>query len=279
MRSSTVVHDDTGDGAMDSIPTTEAPLLYSLADGIARLRFNRPAQLNTIDVATAEAFAAACRAIEADASVRVVVISGAGRGFGAGGELSAFTSDADRSAVAIIGPMHEGLRILTALDAPVIASLHGVVAGGTLSLALACDLAIAAVGTRFNLAYVNIGSSCDLGASYNLPRLVGLRNALQIALLGETFDAAEALRLGMINKLVPADSLVDETERMAIQFAGAATKAIGHLKRLIRDSANRDLATQFDHELDAFRNNAKNHDFQEGIASFLARRKPAFTGN
>jgi 2-(1,2-epoxy-1,2-dihydrophenyl)acetyl-CoA isomerase len=264
---------------MDSTPKDpQAPVLLTIVDGIARLKLNRPAQLNTLDVATATAFAAACRAIAADASVRVVVLSGEGRGFGAGGALQAFTQDADAAALAIIEPMHAGVKLLTALDAPVVASLHGVVAGGSMSLALACDLAIAAEGTKFNLAYVNIGASCDVSASYHLPRIVGLRNALHIALMGEVFDADEALRLGLVNRVVPADRLVEETEQLAQHLARGATAAMGRIKRLLRASATNDLATQLDLERDAFRDGTRTADFAEGIAAFLARRKPQFVG-
>ena len=264
---------------MDASTALDGPLLFTTTDGIARLTFNRPAQLNTIDIAMAGAFEAACRAIAADGTVRVVVLNGAGRGFGAGGDLSAFRDDATSSAPKVIGPMHAGLGILTTIDAPVIASLHGVVAGGTLSLALACDLAIAADGTRFNLAYVNIGSSCDVSGSYSLPRLVGLRNALGIALLGETFDAAEALRLGLVNKVVPADELVDETEVWVRRFAKGPTLAVGKLKRLMRTSFEHDLVSQLDRERDAFVEGTKTDDFKEGLTAFFERRPPVFKGS
>jgi len=263
---------------MDTTTTHDAPLLFTTTDGVARLTFNRPAQLNTIDIAVAEAFEAACRTIAADRSVRVVVLNGAGRGFGAGGDLSAFRDDPTTTAPKVIGPMHAGLGLLTTIDAPVIASLHGVVAGGALSLALACDLAIAAEGTRFNLAYVNIGSSCDVSGSYSLPRLVGLRNALAIALLGETFDAAEALRLGLVNKVVAADALVDATEAWVQRFATGPTLALGRLKRLMRTSFEHDLASQLDRERDAFVDGTKTDDFKEGLAAFFARRPPVFAG-
>jgi 2-(1,2-epoxy-1,2-dihydrophenyl)acetyl-CoA isomerase len=263
---------------MDTTTKHDAPLLFTTTEGVARLTFNRPAQLNTIDIAMAEAFETACRAIAADRSVRVVVLNGAGRSFGAGGDLSAFRDDPTTTAPQVMEPMHAGLRLLTTIDAPVIASLHGVVAGGALSLALACDLAIAAEGTRFNLAYVNIGSSCDVSGSYSLPRLVGLRNALAIALLGETFDAAEALRLGLVNKVVAADALVDATETWVRRFATGPTLALGRLKRLMRTSFEHDLASQLDRERDAFVEGTKTADFKEGLAAFFARRPAVFSG-
>lgn len=254
------------------------PLLFTRTDGIARLRFNRARHLNTIDSTLADAFVAACRAIAADPSVRVVVISGEGRGFGAGGDLAAIRSGGEAAAAALIGPMHEAVRILTALDAPVLASLHGVVAGGSMSLALACDLAIAADDTKFNLAYVNIGSSCDLSSSWHLPRTVGLRKALEIALLSETIDATEALRLGLVNRVVAADRLVEETDALATRLASGATLALGRMKRLMRASFDNDLATQLDRESTEFRASTHTHDFDEALTAFFDKRKPRFEG-
>jgi 2-(1,2-epoxy-1,2-dihydrophenyl)acetyl-CoA isomerase len=117
-----------------------------------------------------------------------------------------------------------------------------------------------------------------VSASYNLPRMVGLRNALHIALMGETFDAAEAHRLGLVNRVVPADKLVEETDRMATHLAAGATLAMGRLKRLLRASATNDLATQLDLERDAFRVGTQTEDFREGLDAFFARRKPVFKG-
>ena len=257
---------------------TPTPLSFTRADGIARLRFNRPQQLNTLDIATAESFVAACREIAADPSVRVVVISGEGRGFGAGGDLASFRTGAEAAATVLIDRMHEAVRILVALDAPVLASLHGVVAGGSMSLAMACDLAIAAEGTKFNLAYINIGTSSDLSSSWHLPRAVGLRKALEIALLSETFDAAEALRLGLVNRVVAADKLAEETDLLAKRLADGPTLALGRMKRLMRASFANDLATQLDLESEAFRASTHTHDFNEALDAFFGKRKPRFEG-
>lgn len=257
---------------------TRPPLLFTRADGIARLRINRPQQLNTIDAMLAQAFVAACREIAADPSVRVVVVSGEGRGFGAGGDLSAMKIGGEAAAAALIEPMHEAVKILVALDAPVLASLHGIVAGGSLSLALACDLAIAADNTKFNLAYINIGTSSDLSSSWHLPRAVGLRKALEIALLSETFDAAEALRLGLVNRVVAADRLAGETEILAKRLAAGPTLALGRMKRLMRASLQNDLATQLDLESTEFRASTRTHDFNEALTAFFDKRKPLFEG-
>lgn len=259
-------------------PSDTAPVLSTRNGAVVQLQFNRPQQLNTLDVATAEAFLAACQAVAADDTVRAVVLCGAGRGFGAGGDLASFRTDPGAAAMAVINPMHQAVQLLSQLNAPVIASLHGVVAGGSLSLAMACDLAIAAEGTKFNLAYVNVAANCDVSGSWHLPRLVGLRNAMQIALLGETFLADEALRLGLVNRVVPADQLVAETDRLAQRLAAGPTLAIGRMKRLLRMSLNNDLPTQLDAERDCFKASTQTHDFTEALDAFFNKRSPLFEG-
>lgn len=255
-----------------------ATVVTSIDRGVALLSFERPEAMNALDVPTATAFHAGCRAIAADASVRAVLVRGAGRSFGAGGDLAAMRVDAASVADALIEHLHGGLLLLAALDAPVIAALHGAVAGGSLSLALGCDLAIAAEGTKFNLAYGRIGASCDGSSSWHLPRLVGLRKAMEIALLSEPFDAAEALRLGIVNRVVPADALHAESMALAQRLAAGPTLAYGRMKRLLRASFERDLPGQLDAEREAFVAGTRTHDFAEGLAAFFERRPAVFEG-
>lgn len=253
-------------------------VLMTREDGVTTLSVNRPAALNALDVATARAFLAACQSLASDLQLRVVVLRGEGKAFGAGGDIAALQANPAATANELIACLHEAVLLLTRLDAPVIASLHGVVAGGSLSLAMACDLAIAAEGTRFNLAYANLGASCDLSGSWHLPRLVGLRNAMQIALLSDTFDAAEALRLGLVNRVVPDARLQDETQALAQRLATGPTRAYGHMKRLLRQSFDHDLPTQLGAEREAFEACTQTADFAEGVDAFRGRRRPVFAG-
>ncbi|MBK4737671.1 enoyl-CoA hydratase/isomerase family protein [Noviherbaspirillum pedocola] len=261
-----------------SASDTDTPLHYWRDGSVAHIRFNRPSVLNAIDIPTAHAFLDACRSAHDDASVRAVVISGEGRAFVAGGDLAALAHDPVETAREIIAAMHGGIALLAAMQAPVLASLHGVVAGGGLGIALACDLAIAAEGTRFKLAYVNIGASADCGTSWALPRLVGMRKAMEIALLGETFDAEEALRLGLVNRVVPAERLQEETARLVQRLADGPTLALGRLKHAIRASHNRDLEAQLDAEAADFIACASSRDFVEGVSAFRDKRLAGFEG-
>jgi 2-(1,2-epoxy-1,2-dihydrophenyl)acetyl-CoA isomerase len=261
-----------------SIATTSLPVLLEREGAIARIRFNRPDVLNAADRALALAFRDACCAIAADPSVRVVVLSGAGRAFMAGGDIAQFRGDPGSVPETLIDPLHEGLLCLSRLQAPVLASLHGVVAGAGLSLALGCDLAIAADSTRFTFAYTKLATSCDLGGSWHLPRLVGQRRALEIALLCEPVDADRALTLGLVNRVVPGICLESATQHLALQLAAGAPVAQGQVKRLLRDAWSRDLPAQLDAERSAFAHCATTHDFSEGVSAFLGKRAPVFHG-
>lgn len=246
--------------------------------GIARIVFNRPEQLNAINVDTAKAFDKACEAIEHDSTVRVVVISGEGTSFGVGGDLRSFTASPQTTALEIIKPMHRGLLRLTQMAAPILASLHGNVSGGSMSLAMACDIAIASSDTRFNLAYVNVAASCDVGGSWHLARLVGMRRAMEIALLSPTLNAEDALRLGLVNQVVPASEITEATNQLAMRLENGPTAAYGRIKRLIRASQLNDLPTQLDLEKDGFYESAGTADFKDALQAFFERRPPQFNG-
>ncbi|HWT21259.1 MAG TPA: enoyl-CoA hydratase-related protein [Variovorax sp.] len=257
----------------------EGPVLCWRDGAVAHLRFNRPQALNAIDVAMASAFLGACEAIAVDPKVRAVWISGEGRAFMAGGDIAAMGSNPVGVAEELIAGMHGGLRFLAELDAPVVASVQGAVAGGGLGLLLGgADLIVAADGTRFGVAYPLIGASCDCSTSWSLPRIVGLHRALELALLADNIDAAEAQRLGLCNRVVPAAELESETRRLVDRVAAGPTLAYGRLRRLIRESHNASFREQLDAEALCFRQCAATRDFSEGAAAFLEKRRPSFEG-
>jgi 2-(1,2-epoxy-1,2-dihydrophenyl)acetyl-CoA isomerase len=261
-----------------NMPPSKSIVLARDGSGIAHVVFDRPEAMNAIDVTTARRFRQICEELASDRGLRVVVLRGNGRCFGSGGDVASMRDDPEPVIDELIGEMNVAMGLLGQLDAPVVASLHGVVAGGSLSLSLGCDLAIAAEGTRFNLAYSNLGTCCDLSGTWSLPRIVGLRKALELALLSEPFDAAEALRLGIVNLVVRADALEAETLALAQRLASGATRAYGQIRRLMRASFETPLADQLHAEREAFKACTRTEDFQGGVAAFLDKRKPLFTG-
>jgi 2-(1,2-epoxy-1,2-dihydrophenyl)acetyl-CoA isomerase len=257
------------------------PVLVSDKGAVRTLTLNRPERMNALDGAMADAFLAAAQAASADEAVRCVVLRGAGKGFFAGGDVAEFVEHGDdvgTFAGDLIDRYHPTIECLRAMEKPVVAGLHGPVAGAGLSLAMAADLAIAHEGTVFSLAYTAIGASPDGGSTYFLPRIVGQRRALEIALLSDRFDAARALELGLVNRVVPGDAFEAELDALAVRLASGPTRAYGRVKRLIEQSVTNDLTAQLAAERAAFMEGAETRDFREGIGAFTAKRKPDFSG-
>jgi len=259
----------------------DAPLILEADGPVATITLNRPKSLNALDVPMAEALEAAVLTLQHKPDLRVIVLKGAGRGFMAGGDLAQIQralTEGPALVDAIMQPLHRTLVKLASLPQPVLASLHGPVAGAGMSVAMAADLAIAADDAKFTLAYARVGTSIDGSGSWHLPRLVGLRKALEIALLADTIDAHEALRLHLVNQVVPAAELAAATTALAQRLAAGPTQAYGRIKRLLRESAERDLPAQLDAERAAFHQSMKTDDFREGIAAFLGKRPPTYQG-
>lgn len=257
-----------------------APVELSVADGIAALRFVRPERLNALDVPTAEAFRDAVAAALDDPAARVLLVSSEGRAFMAGGDLAAMRDPRTRGEVVprIIGPIHDALKQLEAGDLPVVCAAQGAVAGAGLSILAGADLAVASEDARFSTAYVGIGATPDCGGTWALPRLVGVRRALELFLLGEPVDASEALRIGLVNRVVPPGALASEAQAIAARLAAGPPLAQGRIRRLVRAALDRPLADQLDAEEESFRASAATADFTEGLEAFFARRPPRFEG-
>lgn len=252
---------------------------------IATIALNRPEALNALDQEMTLELSEATSLVEADASVRCVVLKGSGDHFMAGGDIKFFLHDLEQPPEArkigferMIGEVHASITRLRRMPKPVIASVRGAVAGFGLSLMSACDLAIAADNSYFTLAYCHIGTSPDGGSTYALPRLVGVKQAMEIALLGDRFDAERALQLGIVNRVVPLAELEATTQSLAQRLAQGPTAVYGRTKRLINESLNRNLSEQLQAEQDSFGASAAAPDFAEGVRAFVAKRKPNFTG-
>jgi 2-(1,2-epoxy-1,2-dihydrophenyl)acetyl-CoA isomerase len=260
-----------------------APLVMSRERAIVTLTLNRPDALNALDRSLMEALTDAIARVASDDSVRVLVIAGAGRHFMAGGDLRYFESELARPEAErtpffrdLLARLHAAVETLARMPQIAIAQVHGAVAGFGLSLMCACDLAIAGDDAYFSAAYRHVALTPDGGATYALPRLVGVRKAMEILLLAERFDATEALRLGLVNRVVPNDQLAGTVDRLAGALAQGPALALRNTKRLVRASLERTLSEQLDAEAASFAACAASEDFAEGLAAFFARRPAKF---
>lgn len=247
--------------------------------GVLTLTLNRPEVLNGLTDNVLDAIADGCRAAATDDEVRVVVITGAGSGFCSGQDLRAGLENGDTDVRSHLRDHYVPMiRSIRELEKPVIASVNGVAAGAGMSLALACDFRIAAESATFIQAFVRVGLVPDAGSSYFLPRLVGTAKALEMTMLGETVDSAEALRIGMINKVVADADLPKATTEFAARLARGPRSA-GLIKKLIGSSLDNDLGAQLQREEEAQSEAAQSADFTEGVAAFMGKRPAQFTGH
>ncbi len=257
-------------------------ILFSIEAGAARLTLNRPDRLNSFTAHMHGEVARALSAVEADASVRALLITGAGRGFCAGQDLS------DRAVApgeggADLGESLENrynplVRRLTALPMPVVCAVNGVAAGAGANIALAADIVIAAKSAKFIQSFANIGLVPDSGGTWTLPRLAGQARALGLALTGEPLPAETAAQWGLIWKCVEDDQLANEANALIEKFAAAPTRGLAAAKDAIRTASSRTLDEQLDLERDMQRKLGRTDDYREGVDAFLNKRKPAFKG-
>lgn len=260
--------------------TGSKSVLFEVRDGVAHITLNRPEQMNVINPELLAAFREAVNAC-ADPGVGAVLLTAGGKNFCGGGEIQYFAGLGDGIGAAIrelATDFHVCVSRLIRLEVPVIAAVQGAAAGGGLSLACAADLIVAADTAKFSVAYSAIGFSVDGGLSYSLPRIVGLRKALDLALTNRRVSAAEALELGIISEVVPELELADRANALAVQLAAGPRLAQGRIKALFRHSLNETLETQLDYETQAISAAAASADGREGVAAFLDKRKPKFGG-
>ena len=256
-------------------------ILFEVDQGVARITLNRPDVLNSIHTAMSgeiqEALAHAARERE----IRAVLLTGMGRGFCAGQDLDEVrpggtVNDFAAHARNAYTPIVRGLR---ALEKPVICAVNGVAAGAGANLALACDLVLAAEEATFVQVFAKIGLVPDTGGSFFLPRLVGMARATALAMLAEKITAAQAVEIGLIYRACPAASLAEEASKLAVHLATQPTLGLGLTKRLLNASWVNDLETQLELEAECQGAAGRSADYAEGVAAFLAKRKPVFTGH
>lgn len=254
--------------------------LWSVEDGIGRLTFNRPDHANSIGSASRDDMVEAVDRIAASAA-RVVVLSGEGKIFCAGGDIGEFLANKDRIEPLIgdvIGYVHATIQTLAKLPVPVISALNGPVGGAGIGYALCADFVLAADTVKLRGGYCGIGLSPDGGASYFLTRRVGAAKAKQIFMLNRPLSAADCLRLGIVDEVHPADQLGAAVDRLARELACGPAGSYARTKRLCDAAFANDLATHLDLEAALMRQSALSADFQEGIAAFRDKRAPRFAG-
>lgn len=256
-------------------------ILFTLEDGVARLTLNRPDRLNSFTGQMHADVSDALSRVESDGA-RVLLLTGAGRGFCAGQDLGDRAVSPGGAGVDLGESLENRynplVRRLTALPMPVVCAVNGVAAGAGANLALACDIVIAARSAKFIQSFANIGLLPDSGGTWQLPRLVGQARALGLALTGHALPAEQALHWGMIWACVDDALLATEVESLVRSLAAAPTAGLAATKAAMRASWGRSLDDALDHERDTQRLLGRTDDYAEGVAAFLAKRKPNFTG-
>jgi enoyl-CoA hydratase/carnithine racemase len=263
-----------------------ADLLYEKRDGVAVVTLNRPERLNAISIPMLDALGEALRDADRDRDVRAVVLTGAGRGFCSGLDLKDAAAGTGIGGAALgpaSGGMHLGTRdlpttILHQVDVPVLCAINGPAAGYGLDLALGCDIRLMSDAAKLLPGFAKRGIVPESGGTWYLPRLVGWARACEIGFLGDDVLPDRALALGLVNAVVPAAELLAETHRWAAKIAANAPLAIRAMKRLYRHGLGEDFEAHSHHVLMQLMQLFRSADFQEGIASFVERRPPAFTG-
>lgn len=254
----------------------------SVSDGAATLTLNRPDRLNSFTVEMHEEMQDALTQIETDKSIRALLLTGKGRGFCAGQDLSdravapgSESVDLGHSCETYWNPM---VRRLSEMPIPVICAVNGVAAGAGANVALACDIVLASKSAKFIQSFANIGLIPDSGGSWVLPRLIGQARAMAITLTGEPIKAEKAENWGMIYKAVDDDELMQEATNLATRLAKGPTRGLAETKKRIRESSLNTLQQELDLERDAMRELGYSNDYAEGVAAFMEKRKPTFTG-
>ena len=255
----------------------------SANEGVAVVELNRPEAYNALNPEMARELRQAIDGTARDDAVRCVIIRGAGQNFMAGGDLKAFHSilakgPGQRKAEIekLFPDVNATILAVRRMPKPVIASVRGAAAGFGVSLMAACDLTIAAEDSVFSIAYRHIGLSPDGGLTWFLPRLVGLRRATEMVLLGEEFDAATAHSIGLVNRVVPPSTLETETQDWARQFVSGPALALGHAKTLLNAASEATLEAQLTLEKECFVDCFGTADCREGVTAFIEKRPPRF---
>jgi 2-(1,2-epoxy-1,2-dihydrophenyl)acetyl-CoA isomerase len=253
-------------------------IILEVSNGIARLTLNRPEVFNAFNEQQSTEVTDALKQCEKDQSVRVLVITGAGKAFCSGQDLKAIAGSKRSLSESLYKRYNPMIRAIRNLKVPVICRLNGVAAGAGCSMALACDFIIASENASLIEVFINVGLVLDSGSSYFLPRLVGSARAFELATMGTKVSAQQAFEWGMVNKVVKTEDLDAEVEKVATYYSKAPTKAIGLIKKMLNKSFQSDLDTMLEYEAYCQEIAGRSDDYREGVAAFIEKRKPDFSG-
>lgn len=254
-------------------------LLCNEEGGVGVITLNRPGAMNAITAGMLEELGDALEEAERDESVRALVLTGAGRAFCAGQDVGVLSEGKREDLVALLRDKYTPVLLkLYGIEKPVIAAINGAALGSGCNLALACDFRIASEQASLGEVFVSIGAGPDTGCSYFLPRLVGMARAAELIYTGRIIDAGEAERLGLVNKVVPPEKLMDDAMAFAARLAKGPTRAIGLAKRALQRGLALDLEGVLNLEIELQSELITTEDFQEGVKAFLEKRRPKFKG-
>lgn len=256
-------------------------ILFEVNNNVARITMNRPEAANALNAEMAKDLMHAALRCSEDPAIRAVILTGAGRLFSGGGDLKSFAAQGDNMPYhlkEVTTYLHAAVSRFTRMDAPVIAAVNGTAGGAGMSLCCFCDLVLAAESAKFTMAYTRVGLTPDGSSTYFLPRIVGLKRALELTLTNRLLTAQEAMEWGIVTKVVPDANLQAEADALAAQLATAATGALGSAKRLLHSGWSETLETQMELETQTIAARARTADGREGIAAFIEKRAAKFTG-
>jgi len=258
-----------------------ATILFDVRDHVAHITLNRPEVANSLNREMASDLMHAVMRCSEDSAIRAVVITGTGPMFCSGGDLKEFAAQGEHLPYhlkEVTTYLHAAISRLTRMDPPVVAAVNGTAAGAGMSLACACDIVVAAETARFTMAYTRVGLTPDGSSTYFLPRLVGLKRALELTLTNRVLSAQEALEWGIVTRVVPDTELLAQAHALAAQLAAGPTKTLGSSKRLLHTGWTETLETQMEHESQTIADMARTADASEGITAFLEKRTAKFGG-
>jgi enoyl-CoA hydratase/carnithine racemase len=269
-------------------------VLYSVANRVATITLNRPDKLNAWTAVMEKEVSSAMENAERDDDVRVIVLTGAGRGFCAGADMSLLSAVADHGLLdqnredrSREAALRDGVPLdfqkrysyFPAIGKPVIAAINGPVVGLGLVITLYCDLRLASDAARFSTTFARRGLVAEYGMAWMLPRIVGIANALDLLFSARTIDAAEALGMGLVNRILPQESFLEKVHEYARELASTVSpRSLRIIKRQVYEAMFQPLSEAFDVSVNEMMASFKTEDFKEGVAHFVEKRPPAFTG-